>query len=69
MIKVSNGNLPLGSSSYILQQHFIANEQETYRRPYFGVEAASSNIDDKTLHEFYLWPFMDAVKAGVASAM
>ncbi|KAK9786720.1 putative Cel3e-like protein [Seiridium cardinale] len=49
--------------------HLIANEQETYRRPYFGVEAASSNIDDKTLHEFYLWPFMDAVKAGVASAM
>ncbi|KAH8199034.1 hypothetical protein TruAng_006820 [Truncatella angustata] len=50
-------------------KHFIANEQETYRRPYFGVEAASSNIDDKTLHEFYMWPFMDAVKAGVASAI
>ncbi|XDG01385.1 hypothetical protein ABKA04_001000 [Annulohypoxylon sp. FPYF3050] len=50
-------------------KHFIANEQETYRRPYFGVEAVSANIDDKTLHEFYLWPFMDAVKAGVASLM
>ncbi|KAI1344203.1 glycoside hydrolase family 3 protein [Xylariaceae sp. FL0016] len=50
-------------------KHFIGNEQETYRRPYFGVEAASSNIDDKTLHEFYLWPFMDGVKAGVASVM
>lgn len=50
-------------------QHFIANEQETYRRPYFGVEAASSNVDDKTLHEYYLWPFMDGVKAGVASVM
>lgn len=50
-------------------QHFIANEQETYRRPYFGVEAASSNVDDKTLHEFYLWPFVDSVKAGVASVM
>ncbi|KAI0120946.1 Cel3e-like protein [Xylariales sp. AK1849] len=50
-------------------KHLIANEQETYRRPYFGVEAASSNIDDKTLHEFYLWPFMDSVKAGVASVM
>ncbi|KAI0148462.1 glycoside hydrolase family 3 protein [Xylariaceae sp. FL1272] len=50
-------------------KHFIANEQETYRRPYFGVEAASSNVDDKTLHEFYLWPFVDGVKAGVASVM
>ncbi|KAG6167760.1 glycoside hydrolase 3 [Claviceps purpurea] len=50
-------------------KHFIANEQETYRRPYFGIEAASSNIDDKTLHEYYLWPFMDGVRAGAASVM
>lgn len=50
-------------------KHLIANEQETYRRPYFGVEAASSNIDDKTLHEYYLWPFMDGVRAGAASIM
>ncbi|KAF6798172.1 cel3e secreted beta-glucosidase [Colletotrichum sojae] len=50
-------------------KHFIGNEQETYRRPYFGVEAASSNIDDKTLHEFYLWPFVDGVRAGAASIM
>ncbi|KAI1803516.1 glycoside hydrolase family 3 protein [Daldinia bambusicola] len=50
-------------------KHFIANEQETYRRPYFGVEAVSANIDDKTLHELYLWPFMDGIRAGVASVM
>ncbi|KAI2613255.1 glycoside hydrolase family 3 protein [Hypoxylon sp. NC1633] len=50
-------------------KHFIANEQETYRRPYFGVEAVSANVDDKTLHELYLWPFMDGVRAGVASVM
>ncbi|OAA68845.1 Glycoside hydrolase, family 3 [Cordyceps fumosorosea ARSEF 2679] len=50
-------------------KHFIANEQETLRRPYFGVEAASSNVDDKTLHEYYLWPFMDGVRAGVGSVM
>jgi beta-glucosidase len=50
-------------------KHFIGNEQETFRRPYFGVEAESSNIDDKTLHEFYLWPFVDGVRAGVASVM
>lgn len=53
----------------LLPQHFIANEQETFRRPYFGVEAASSNVDDKTLHEYYLWPFVDSVRAGVASVM
>ncbi|KAI0526391.1 glycoside hydrolase family 3 protein [Xylaria bambusicola] len=50
-------------------KHLIGNEQETFRRPYFGVEAESSNIDDKTLHEFYLWPFVDGVKAGTASVM
>lgn len=33
------------------------------------MEAASSNIDDKTLHEFYLWPFVDGVRAGAASIM
>ncbi|KZL66043.1 beta-glucosidase [Colletotrichum tofieldiae] len=50
-------------------KHFIGNEQETFRRPYFGVEAVSSNIDDKTLHEFYLWPFIDGIRAGAASVM
>lgn len=32
-------------------------------------EAISSNIDDKTLHELYAWPFADAVKAGVGAFM
>lgn len=36
-------------------QHFIANEQETHRRPNLPREAVSSNIDDRTMHEFYLW--------------
>ena len=31
--------------------------------------ALSANIDDRTMHELYLWPFGDAVKAGVASVM
>ena len=31
--------------------------------------AMSSNIDDRTLHEIYGWPFQDSVKAGVASVM
>ncbi|KAJ5311995.1 hypothetical protein PENANT_c022G05922 [Penicillium antarcticum] len=54
-------------------KHFIGNEQETHRtsEKIKGVEVAgvSANIDDRTLHELYLWPFADAVKAGVASFM
>lgn len=29
----------------------------------------SSNVDDRTMHETYLWPFSEAVRAGVASVM
>lgn len=29
----------------------------------------SSNIDDRTLHEFYLWPFAEGVRAEVGSVM
>jgi len=52
-------------------KHFVANEQEHYRQPWeWGLpHAISSNIDDRTLHELYAWPFGDAVKAGVASVM
>jgi beta-glucosidase-like glycosyl hydrolase len=52
-------------------KHFIANEQEHFRQSWeWGLpNALSSNIDDRTLHELYAWPFGDAVKAGVASVM
>ncbi|KAI1077250.1 glycoside hydrolase family 3 protein [Whalleya microplaca] len=50
-------------------KHFIANEQETNRNPEDNVTAVSSNIDDKTIHELYLWPFQDAVKAGTGNIM
>ncbi|KAI0026168.1 glycoside hydrolase family 3 protein [Xylariomycetidae sp. FL0641] len=50
-------------------KHFIANEQETNRNPSGNVSAVSSNIDDKTMHEMYLWPFQDAVKAGTGNIM
>ena len=33
------------------------------------MESISTNIDDKTMHELYLWPFQDAVLAGSASIM
>ncbi|KAF1965925.1 avenacinase [Bimuria novae-zelandiae CBS 107.79] len=51
-------------------KHYIGNEQETMRNPTpAGIEAISSNIDDKTMHETYLWPFANAVKAGTSSIM
>ncbi|XMA10168.1 hypothetical protein WAI453_002959 [Rhynchosporium graminicola] len=55
-------------------KHFIGNEQELNRNPSTNsqrqkVESISSNIDDKTLHELYLWPFQDAVKAGTGNIM
>ncbi|RAR15467.1 glycoside hydrolase family 3 protein [Stemphylium lycopersici] len=55
-------------------KHFIANEQEIQRNPTLSVngttiEAISSNVDDKTMHETYLWPFANAVRAGTAAVM
>ncbi|KAI1266942.1 glycoside hydrolase family 3 protein [Xylariaceae sp. FL1019] len=44
-------------------KHYILNEQELNR------ETMSSNVDDRTMHELYLWPFADAVHANVASVM
>ncbi|KAF1831336.1 avenacinase [Decorospora gaudefroyi] len=55
-------------------KHFIANEQEIQRNPTFAadgtkIEAISSNVDDKTMHETYLWPFANAVRAGTTAIM
>ena len=44
-------------------KHFIGNEQEKNR------ESMSSAMPDRVMHELYLWPFADAVKANVASFM
>lgn len=57
-------------------KHYIGNEQEHFRQAgeaqgygYNITESVSSNIDDKTMHELYLWPFVDSVRAGVGSVM
>ena len=52
-------------------KHLIANEQEHFRQSFeWGLpNALSSNIDDRTLHELYLWPFAESVRVGVASVM
>ncbi|KAG8626479.1 hypothetical protein KVT40_005424 [Elsinoe batatas] len=57
-------------------KHFIVNEQETNRNPFlqgfipgFANESVSSNLDDRTMHEAYLWPFYDALRAEAGSIM
>jgi beta-glucosidase len=49
------------------------NEQEIQRNPStvngVTIEAVSSNVDDKTMHETYLWPFANAVRAGTSAVM
>ncbi|KAL4784125.1 glycoside hydrolase superfamily [Aspergillus varians] len=52
-----------GSGVQACAKHYILNEQEHNR------ETISSEADDRTMHELYLWPFYDAVKANVASVM
>lgn len=57
-------------------KHFIMNEQEHFRQApeaqgygYNITESMSENPDDKTMHELYLWPFADAVRAGTGAVM
>lgn len=53
-------------------KHFVGNEQEEYRMdiiPHGLMKAISSNIDDRTLHELYAWPFAEAIRAGVGAVM
>ncbi|KAJ4422915.1 glycoside hydrolase 3 [Gnomoniopsis sp. IMI 355080] len=44
-------------------KHYILNEQEKNR------ETMSGTVDDRSMHELYLWPFADAVQSGVAAVM
>lgn len=55
-------------------KHFVANEQEIGRNPLQDtdannktIESLSTNIDDRTMHELYMWPFADAIHAGSSS--
>lgn len=52
-------------------KHAFANEQEHFRQAWeWGIpNAISSNIDDRTMHEIYAWPFANSIKAGVGSIM
>ncbi|KAJ6000535.1 Glycoside hydrolase family 3 [Penicillium waksmanii] len=44
-------------------KHWLGNEQEVNR------DTISSNMGDRETHELYVWPFMNAVRADVASVM
>lgn len=53
-------------------RHFILNEQETNRSAGLSSDTTSvysSNANDKTMHELYLWPFADGVHAGMGAVM
>ncbi|CAF2129403.1 unnamed protein product [Rotaria magnacalcarata] len=53
-------------------KHYICNEQESNRtyHPKIGPsQGYSANLDDKTMHEIYLWPFAESVAAGAGSVM
>lgn len=50
-------------------KHFVGNEQEFRRMPGEMGEAISSNIDDRTLHELYVFPFYNGLREGAASVM
>ncbi|KAI8626575.1 glycoside hydrolase family 3 protein [Xylariaceae sp. FL1651] len=52
-----------GAGVQATAKHYILNEQELNR------ETMSSSVDDRTMHELYLWPFADAVHANAASVM
>jgi beta-glucosidase len=72
-----NHDTTAGMQKYVIAniKHIVGNEQETSRKyPRFlpapnHNASISSNMDDKTMHELYLWPFMDALRAGGASVM
>ncbi|KAK7544479.1 avenacinase [Phyllosticta citribraziliensis] len=74
---IANAETVLGIQDAGVQattKHFIGNEQETQRNPSVAddgttIESVSTNIDDRAMHELYVWPFADAVKAGTASIM
>ncbi|TQB75873.1 hypothetical protein MPDQ_001474 [Monascus purpureus] len=52
-------------------KHYVMNEQEHFRQPFeWGIPTAiSSNIDDRALHEVFVWPFAESIRADVASIM
>jgi beta-glucosidase len=56
----------------VTAKHYICNEQDSNRTYYPKTgpsQGYSANLDDKTMHEIYLWPFAESIAAGVGSVM
>ncbi|CAK7275417.1 hypothetical protein SEPCBS57363_006671, partial [Sporothrix epigloea] len=50
-------------------KHFVGNEQETNRWATGDIQSVSTNMDDRTMHELYIWPFQNAVLAGTGNVL
>ncbi|KAK6855979.1 hypothetical protein PG995_008130 [Apiospora arundinis] len=50
-------------------KHLIGNEQEVQRMYNVAQQGISANIDDRAMHELYLWPFAEGVRAGTGAVM
>ncbi|KAL4803245.1 putative beta-glucosidase E [Aspergillus unguis] len=52
-------------------KHYLMNEQEHFRQANeWGIPyALSSNVGDRAMHEVFLWPFAESIRADVASVM
>ncbi|KAK2048541.1 glycosyl hydrolase family 3 N terminal domain-containing protein [Colletotrichum somersetense] len=50
-------------------KHLIGNEQEMYRMYNVLQQGLSANIDDRTLHELYLYPFALSLRASPGAVM
>lgn len=50
-------------------KHWLMNEQEMFRMYNPFQPGYSFNVNDRTIHELYMWPFADAIRAGRGSVM
>ncbi|KAF7537615.1 hypothetical protein G7054_g3584 [Neopestalotiopsis clavispora] len=70
-IALGKGIAAMNSAGVIAgARHLLLNEQETHRMSQGPIiPNYSSNADDKTIMELYLWPWGDGVQAGLMAAM
>ncbi|QBZ53512.1 hypothetical protein PoMZ_09198 [Pyricularia oryzae] len=50
-------------------KHWFFNEQKFRRRQSDFGKAINSNVDNRTLYKFYVWPFMDSLREGAGSVI
>jgi beta-glucosidase-like glycosyl hydrolase len=52
---------------FLTTAHYSDSRSDIYQE--LTRTTMTSDIDDRTMHELYLWPFADSVRANVASVM